>query len=69
MDDVILEVAVVAVYQFISEAVALFFDVPTLYEQRLEKKQKSEQMLYKRNCSIKCNAPTSMLKNNLCWIF
>jgi hypothetical protein len=65
MDNVILEVAVVAVHQFISAVFTLFFNVPTLYEQRLEKKWKREQMAYKRNCSIKCNTPTSRLKAKL----
>jgi hypothetical protein len=65
MDDVILAVAVVAVHQFISAVIALFFDVPMLYEQRLEEKWKRKQTAYKRNCSIKCDTPTSMLEAKL----
>jgi hypothetical protein len=65
MVDVILAVAVVAVHQYIGAVVTLFFNVPTLYGQRLEKKQKREQTAYKINCSIKYDTPTSMLKAKL----
>jgi hypothetical protein len=65
MDNVILAVAVVAVHQFISAVATLFFDVPTLHEQRLEKKQKREQTAYKRNCSVRYNTPTSRLEAKL----
>ncbi len=65
MDDIILAIADVAVHQFISAVATLFFDAPTVYEQRLEKKWKREQTAYKRNCSIKYDTPTSRLEANL----
>jgi hypothetical protein len=54
--------AIIVCQQFLAAAMIIFYDHPTRYEARMEKKRKRELTPYKRNVSLKVGPPETTLE-------
>jgi len=54
--------AIIACQQLLAAAMIIFYDHPTRYEARMEKKKKRELTPYKRNVSLKVGPPETTLE-------
>jgi hypothetical protein len=62
LDDVVLAIAVAAVYQFVTALYLLLFDTPTLHVKIVTRKRKREETSYKRNIFVRYGCPTMVLE-------